>query len=304
MIIMGSLMRFKSLFWINRKEQTRGNKMDIKLVAIDLDGTLLNSKQLLSKENKAAIKEAKAAGVQIVLCTGRPLRSMKHLLEEADLLDENDIVITYNGGLIQKAKTGEIINELTLNRDECLDIYQLGQKLNLPVNFIDLDYVYEPEYPKGAESIYMNASRAIPKENALKFIDIDIDNLPNPFKINKIVMSRPTEELDAMIPEIPASYHEKYNIYKSQPFILEVLPDHVDKGYSMRIIGDMLGLEKEQIMGIGDQENDLSLVTNAGLGVAMENATFEVKAEADYVTRSNEESGVAAAIKHFLKLSN
>lgn len=274
--------------------------MDIKLVAIDLDGTLLDSNKLLSKENKAAIKEAKAAGVQVVLCTGRPLRSMKHLLEEADLMDEEDIVITYNGGLIQKAKTGEIINEITFNRDECLDVYQLGQQLNLPVNFIDLDYVYEPAYPTGAESIYMNASREIPKENALEFVDIDIDHLPNPFKINKIVMSRPTEELDAMIPAIPDSYHEKYNIYKSQPFILEVLPDHVDKGYSMRIIGDMLGLKEEQIMGIGDQENDLSLVVNAGLGVAMENAIDQVKEAADYITKSNDDNGVAYAIRKFV----
>lgn len=276
------------------------DKMDIKLVAIDLDGTLLNSQKLLSQENKAAIKEAKAADVHIVLCTGRPLRSMKHLLKEADLLDEEDIVITYNGGLIQKSKTGEIINEITLNREECLDIYQLGQQLQLPVNFIDLDYVYEPEYPKAAESIYMNASLEIPKENALEFIDIDIQNLPNPFKINKIVMSRPAEELDAKIPEIPVGFHEKYNIYKSQPFILEFLPNYVDKGYSMRIIGDMLGLDKEQIMGIGDQENDLSLVTNAGLGVAMENAIDQVKEAADYITKSNDHDGVAHAIRKFV----
>lgn len=274
--------------------------MDIKLVAIDLDGTLLGSNNLLSKENKTAIKEAKEAGVKVVLCTGRPLRSMKHLLEEADLQDEEDIVITYNGGLIQKAKTGEIINEITFNREESLDIYQLGQKLNLPVSFIDLDYVYEPAYPEGAESIYMNATREIPKENALEFTDIDIGNLPNPFKINKIVMSRPTEELDAIIPMIPDSYHEKYNIYKSQSFILEVLPDRVDKGYSMRIIGDMLGLKKEQIMGIGDQENDLSLVKNAGFGVAMENAIDEVKAVADYITKSNDDNGVAHAIRKFV----
>lgn len=274
--------------------------MDIKLVAIDLDGTLLNSKKLLSDENKAAIQEAKEAGVKVVLCTGRPLRSMKHLLEEAGLQDEEDIVITYNGGLIQKAKTGEIINEMTFNREESLDIYQMGRKLNLPVNFIDLDYVYEPAYPAGAESIYMNASREIPKENALEFIEVDIDNLPNPFKINKIVMSRPTEELDAIIPTIPANYHEMYNIYKSQSFILEILPDKVDKGYSMRIIGDMLGLEPEQIMGIGDQENDLSLVKNAGFGVAMENAIDEVKAVADYITKSNDDNGVAHAIRKFV----
>lgn len=274
--------------------------MDIKLVAIDLDGTLLDSNKLLSAENKAAIKEAKEAGVKVVLCTGRPLRSMQHLLEEADLMDDEDIVITYNGGLIQKAKTGEIINEITFNREECLDIYQLGQQLNLPVNFIDLDYVYEPEYPEDAASIYMNASREIPKENALEFKAIDIEELPDPFKINKIVMSRPAEELDAMIPTIPESYHEKYNIYKSQSFILEVLPDHVDKGYSMRIIGDMLGLEKEQIMGIGDQENDLSLVVNAGLGVAMDNAIDSVKEAANYITKSNDDNGVAYAIRKFI----
>lgn len=274
--------------------------MDIKLVAIDLDGTLLDSNKLLSEENKLAIKEAKEAGVNVVLCTGRPLRSMHHLLEEAGLMDDEDIVITYNGGLIQKAKTGEIINEITFNREECLDIYQLGQQLKLPVNFIDLDYIYEPEYPAGAESIYMQASREIPKENALKFKAVDINHLPNPFKINKIVMSRPTEELDVMIPTIPAAYHEKYNIYKSQPFILEVLPDHVDKGFSMRLIGEMLGLEKEQIMGIGDQENDLSLVENAGLGVAMANAIAPVKAAADYITKSNDENGVAHAIRKFV----
>lgn len=274
--------------------------MDIKLIAIDLDGTLLDSSRSLSEENKEAIKEAKEAGIKIVLCTGRPLRSMTHLLEEADLLDDDDIVITYNGGLIQKSKTAEIISEITLNRDESLDIYKLGQQLKLPVNFIDLDYVYEPPYPEGADSIYMNSSREVPKANALKFIDLDMESLPDPFKINKVVMSRPSEELDAAIPHIPDVYHERYNIYKSQAFILEILPKDVDKGFSMRLLGDMLGLEKKQIMGIGDQENDLSLVENAGLGIAMQNAIDQVKDAADYITRSNDNNGVAHALRKFV----
>lgn len=274
--------------------------MDIKLIAIDLDGTLLNSEQSLSKENKEVIKEAKEAGIKVVLCTGRPLRSMQHLLEEADLLGEDDLVITYNGGLIQKAKTGEIIREHTHNREESLDIYQLGQQLKMPVNFIDLDYVYEPAYPKGAESLYMHARGGAPIKNGLQFIDVDIEKLPNPFTINKIVMSRPEEELAAVIPKIPTAYYEKYNIYKSRSFILEILPKHVDKGYSMRVLGDILGLEKEQIMGIGDQENDLTLVQNAGFGVAMENAIDPVKDVADYITKSNDDNGVAHAIRKFV----
>jgi len=274
--------------------------MGIKLVAIDLDGTLLRSDRSLSEENRLAIKAAKEAGVQVVLCTGRPLRSMQHLLEEADLLDDEDIAITYNGGLIQKTKSGEIIKEITFNRAECLDIYEMGAQLNMPVNFIDLDYVYEPLYPVGVESHYTATIRYAPKQNALQLMDVDVDHLPDPFTINKIVISRPPEELDAIIPKIPAHYHEKYNIYKSQPFILEVLPQHVDKGYSMRILGEILGLEKEQIMGIGDQENDLSLVENAGLGIAMDNAIDQVKEAADYITKSNDENGVAHAIYKFV----
>ena len=274
--------------------------MEIKLVAIDLDGTLLNSDRTLSEENRIAIKKAKEQGVHIVLCTGRPLRSMQHLLQEADLLDDEDIAITYNGGLIQKTKSGEVINELTFNRAECLDIYEMAKQLNMPVNFIDLDYIYEPPYPVGVESLYTSTNRYVPKQNALQLKEIAMDHLPDPFTINKIVISRPSEELDAIIPKIPAHYHEKYNIYKSQPFILEVLPKNVDKGFAMRILGEMLGLEKEEIMGIGDQENDLSLVENAGFGVAMENAIDRVKEAADFITQSNDHHGVAQALYKFV----
>lgn len=274
--------------------------MNIKLIAIDLDGTLLSSDRKLSEENKKAIKKAKEKGIQIVLCTGRPLRSMKHYLSELDLLDDGDLAITYNGGLIQQTKTGEIIKQITFNRSESLDIYKLGQELKMPVNFIDLDYVYEPPYPINAHSSYVSTNSDIPKDQALKFVDVDMDKLPDPFTINKIVMSRPTEELDQIIPKIPNSYHEKYNIYKSQPFILEFLPQYVDKGYSMRVIGELLGLEKAEIMGIGDQENDLSLVQNAGFGVAMGNAIDIVKQEAEFITKTNDENGVAYVINKFV----
>ena len=89
---------------------------DIKLIAIDLDGTLLDSNRELSKQSYQAIQDAKAAGIQVVLCTGRPLRSMNYLLDEIGLKGENDLAITYNGGLIQKTKTGEVVHELTLDR--------------------------------------------------------------------------------------------------------------------------------------------------------------------------------------------
>lgn len=272
---------------------------DIKLIAIDLDGTLLDSNRELSEENYQAIQDAKAAGIQVVLCTGRPLRSMNYLLDEIGLKGENDLAITYNGGLIQKTKTGEVVHELTLDREDSLSVYEMASNFNLPVNFIDLDYIYEPPYPKCRDSVYNKGVTNIPKDQALQFKPVDIEKLPNPFKINKIVLSRPSEELDEIIPEIPKQYHEKFNIYKSQSHILEVLPLNVDKGNAMRIVGEMLGLEKSQIMGIGDQENDFTLVEQAGLGIAMGNAIEKVKEVADYITKTNDESGVAYAIRKF-----
>src|SRR5699024_11227137 len=158
---------------------------------------------------------------------------------------------TYNGGLIQKTKSGEIINEITFNRAECLDIYELSKQLNMPVNFIDLDYVYEPLYPVGVESHYTATNRFVPKQNALQFIDVDINELPDPFTINKIVISRPPEELDAIITKIQAHYHEKYNIYKSQHFILEVLSQNVDKSYSMICIIEMIDICIDHILCMG-----------------------------------------------------
>ena len=124
--------------------------------------------------------------------------------------------------------------------------------------------------------------------------------MPDSFSINKIVMSRPSDELDEAIKKIPDAYFERFNIYKSQSHILEILPKDIDKGSAMRVVGDRLGLSKQQIMGIGDQENDLTLVTHAGFGVAMENAIHIVKEAADFVTKSNDESGVAYALRKFV----
>lgn len=278
--------------------QYEGVKVDIRLVVIDIDGTLLDSKGSLSAENKSAIKKAQEKNVQIVLCTGRPIRSAQYLLEELNLLAEDDLIITSNGGLIQKAKTKEILHEVTFSREESLAIYRLGQQLKMPVTFIDLDNVYEPEYPMGFESIYTGGKTQ--QKSGLKFVDVDMNDLPEMFNIHQIIMSRPEEELDAIIPMIPKAYHEKYTIYKSLPILLEFLPKQVSKGSSIHVVGEMLGLKSDQIMGIGDQENDIALVESAGLGIAMENAIKEVKEVADYITKTNDHHGVAHGIQKFI----
>lgn len=272
--------------------------MRIKLIAIDIDGTLLDSKGNLSNKNKKAIQEAQELDIKIILFTGRPYHSAKEILDKLDLSDKNHLIVTNNGGLIQESKTGKIIHESTFTRAEILDVYQLSQKLKMPLNLIDSDYVYEPDQPIGFESIYTGGKSS--EKNNLKFVDLDMGKLTKDFRVNQIIMSRPETELDAILPKIPENYFEKYNIYKSLSFILEFLPKDVDKGNSLDRIRAILALEKDEIMAIGDQENDLSLLEKAGLGIAMGNAVKEVKETANYITKSNDRNGLAYAIRKFV----
>lgn len=268
--------------------------MSIKLVAVDLDGTLLTSQNQVSAENKQAIQKAKEQGVKVVLVTGRPLKGMLHILKECNLLEEGDIGLTYNGGLVQWTHSGETLRQIALPKEDVLDVYALSEQLELPCNFIDLDTVYEPRYPAGKASLYPSIMKALPSK------PIDVNDLPETFPINKIVMSWHAEELDEKIPLIPDLYHEKYTIFKSRKNLLEILPKSVDKGKGLILLSEVLGISVDKMMAIGDQENDLAMVQQAGFGVAMGNATQIVKDAAQFITKTNDEHGVAYAIEQYV----
>lgn len=274
--------------------------MAIKLIAIDIDGTLLDSQKQLSSKNKEAIQAARNQGVKIVLCTGRPLRSMAYLIQELNLNGEEDLAVTYNGALIQYTQSGHALTENHLDQGDALSIYNLLSEMNLPTNFISYDYIYEPAYPEGRPSIYQIEKKIERRPEDLIFKAVRAENLPKDFKPIKVVSSRPAAELDEMISKIPQSFYDQFTIFKSQPTILEFMPKGINKGFGMMTIGKHLGLNSDEMMGIGDQENDLSLITEAGIGVAMDNAIPSVKQAANYVTKSNDEDGVAHAINHFI----
>lgn len=266
----------------------------IKLIAIDLDGTLLNNQRKISVENKEMIKEAKNRGVKVVLCTGRPLLGMIDYLDELNLREEGDYAITYNGGLVQKNNTGEILSQKTLTKEDAADLYALSCAIDLPCNFIDLEQVYEPPYPKGRESLYPRVMSALP------FVPITMDDLPDDAAINKIVFCYEEKSLDESIRKIPPSFYEKYSIFKSRPTLLEMMNKDVDKGKGIAVLSGLLKIKPAEVMALGDEANDFAMIHYAGMGVAMENATPEIKKIAQFVTKSNQEHGVAHAIEKFV----
>ncbi|WP_368250546.1 Cof-type HAD-IIB family hydrolase [Enterococcus sp. 2201sp1_2201st1_B8_2201SCRN_220225] len=266
----------------------------IKLIAIDLDGTLLNNKKEVSAANKAALAKAKEQGVKIVICTGRPLRAIRPYLKELNLEEPGDYSITFNGGLVQANDTGEVMEKAALSFDQVKELLQLGRELSLPIDVLSEEIVWivptDPEHP----SIYRQLNPL------LDYRDTTEAALDPSALYNKIVVAYEQGYLDQQITKIPASIRTKYEVIKTRDVLLEFMPKGITKAYGIQLLIEDLGIEPGEVMAIGDEENDLPMIEFAGIGVAMENAVPQVKATADVLTASNEADGVAQVIEKYV----
>ncbi|MGO2099658.1 Cof-type HAD-IIB family hydrolase [Vagococcus salmoninarum] len=269
----------------------------IKLIAIDLDGTLLKDDKTISERNITTLKAAKAQGVKVVLCTGRPLNSVLAHLETLGLTDHGDYAVTFNGGLVQANDTGEILSQDVMSVADAKDIYELTSRLEIPLDAVAGDYVYriQPQ-PVAYPSMYDQLNKILIFEDRT-FLELAADQM-----INKMVSAIPAEYLEEKLPQVPADYHDRYNIVRSGEFLFEFLPKHVSKANGLAKLGALLNIEKSEMMALGDEENDLAMIEYVGLGVAMANATAELKGAAQYITETNENHGVALAVEKFVLL--
>ncbi|WP_313630775.1 Cof-type HAD-IIB family hydrolase [Enterococcus devriesei] len=265
----------------------------IKLIAIDLDGTLLTDAKTISDTNKAALAQAKAQGVKIVICTGRPLIAIKDYLAELNLLDADDYSITFNGGLIQ-TNTGEILGKTAMDLADVKHIYQLFVELNLPTDVLSDALSFQLASSTDHPSLYPTMNKA------LTYVTKTVEVLEENALYNKVVAATEVDYLDQQIALIPAEEYERFEIFKTRPNLLEFMPKGVTKAFGLSVLGERLGIAANEMMALGDEANDLSMITYAGVGVAMENATDGVKSAANFVTGTNQADGVAQAIQKFV----
>ncbi|EOH95703.1 cof-like hydrolase [Enterococcus moraviensis ATCC BAA-383] len=266
----------------------------IKLVAIDLDGTLLDSKKEISERNKAALAQAKAAGVKIVICTGRPLAAIGIYLKALNLQDNGDYSITFNGGLVQKNDTGEIIEKSSMSLENVHDLFELATSLNVPLDILSDGLVLQLPTTQEYKSLYSQLNKLLTFE-PYEIAQLTIDRI-----YNKAVVAVDETYLDEQIKQIPASFYERYEIIKTRSNLLEFMPKGITKAYGISLLARDLDIKQEEIMTIGDEENDLPMIEYAGLGVAMDNAVAKVKEMADVITDTNDNDGVAQAIEKFV----
>lgn len=262
-----------------------------KLIAIDIDGTLMNDRKEITKEVNDAIQAAKAKGVKVVICTGRPIVGVQSIIEELKLNDEEDFVITFNGALVQNTYTKDVESQITLNYENLKELYELSLKLHSPFQFFDTENLYTPNKEISRYTIHEAHINQIPIHYR------PIDEVQKDMLIPKVMFIDEPERLDTTIANIPESFWDKYTFVKSTPFFLEILDPSVSKGNAVRLLAEKLSIKQEEVICIGDGENDLSMVEYAGCGVAMANAVSVVKEVAQFHTLSNNENGVAYAIE-------
>lgn len=266
----------------------------IKLIAIDLDGTLLTDAKTISERNKTVLQQAKAAGVKIVICTGRPLKAIEAFLVELDLLHPGDYSITFNGGLVQKNDTGEIMEKAAMAVADIQSLYDLGKELQLPIDVVSGEKVFRLPSTKAHPSIYQELNPA------MTYFDVELTDITDQYLYNKAVVANEAGYLDQQIQLIPQDYRDRFEIIKSRSNLLEFMPKGVTKAYGISLLAKDLGITQAEVMALGDEENDLPMIAYAGIGVAMANAVPVVKAAANVVTSSNEADGVAEAVEKYV----
>ncbi|ALS00724.1 sugar-phosphatase [Enterococcus silesiacus] len=268
--------------------------MTVKLVAIDIDGTLLDSNRKISPKVKATLKKANDSGMYIVLCTGRPLPGVKEQLAELDLYGDNDYVITYNGSLVQATKSNEIISQYTLSYDDFLEIELMSRKVGAHLHTIDDRAIYTANRDIGKYTVH----EAYLVDMPLRYRAVD--EMTPDMSIIKMMMIDEPEILDNAISQLPEEFTNKYTTVKSTDFYYEILNKEASKGNALAKLAEHLGISQAETMAIGDNENDLSMIEYAGIGVAMGNATESVKRAADVQTTSNDEDGVAEILLKYI----
>lgn len=268
--------------------------MNYKAIVLDLDGTLTNSQKEITPKTKAALMEAQQKGMRIILASGRPTYGIRPIADELEIGKHGGYVMAYNGGCITEWRTKEVVFNQELDPAIVPSLYSKAKEGT--VDFEILTYQGEGIAATNIENEYVKHEAFINRMPLTKYDDF-VRQVQYP--INKcLIVGEPTK-LAILEKEVANQLKGCCSVYRSADFFLECVPLGIDKASSLSKLLPTIHISREETIAVGDGYNDLSMIKYAGLGVAMANATDEVKAQADFVTKSNEEDGVAYVIEKF-----
>lgn len=287
-----------------------------KMIAIDLDGTLLNSYSEVTKENIDALQYAKSKGIEIVLASGRIANSVANIANE---IETNNYFISGNGSMLYDMQNDKILYENYINKEKMLELIKLCEENSIyyniyteetviakSINYNVLFYNYEnskKSQERKTKIIIPNDVYSYVKEsNTEKFLKMTLCDE------NQIIFSgitRMMKKIDGI--DVLDVSHMSRKMIKSGTetveigyYYTEITKQNVDKWYAIEELMKIKGIKREEVITIGDNMNDKIMIENAGLGIAMGHSNPIVKNVANFVTKNNNESGVAHAIHQLI----
>lgn len=267
--------------------------MRYKALALDLDGTLVNSKKELSQGNKKAIWRAIDSGLAVILATGRPTLGVMPLAKELELDKRGGFILNYNGGRIAECRSGKIIVEHVLP-PECIQaIGECAKKAGVyACTYTKNQIVAESDTDEYVlKEAFCNGTTVKKVDDFVKFVD---------YSVNKCLVVGEHEKLLPVQAQLKKTFPDKLEAFFSESYFLEVVPPNVSKSEGLKQIAKALNINLEEMAACGDGLNDIPMLETAGLGIAMANAYDEVKAVADMLAPSNDDDGVAWVIENVI----
>lgn len=267
--------------------------MTIRLIALDVDDTLLNSRGEITPRTHQAVQRALAQNIKVVLCSGRPLAGLQHYLTALELSGAEQYAITYNGAVIENL-AGQVVARHVIGNQLYRELTRFAQEQQIPFNVLAPDsQIYTADHdvdPITVVQAWENQAGIFIREPA---------ELPADFEIAKGLFVGTQTVLDQATPLVEATFGQRLYVVRAAANFLEVMQAGVNKGQALQDLAAKLQLSSTEIMAVGDERNDLPMFAFAGTSVAMANGSEAAKQQAQYLTASNDADGVALAIEKF-----
>ena len=276
--------------------------MAIKAILLDIDGTLTNSKKEITPMTREVLLKAQAKGIRLVIASGRPAKGLFQYGDQLEKRYNHGVFVCYNGARVVDCETGDVLVDITIDKETTKEVLRHMKNFNVkPVITHGSHMVVEDVYncmvnDHGREfnvieyESRMNGYRLMETEDLENFID---------FPVNKILTAGDSAYLEEHYKEMSAPFEGRLSMMFTANFYYEFTAMNVNKGRSLALAMERLGIKPEECIAFGDAQNDISMLEFAGIGVAMGNAQKAVLEMADEITDDNEHDGIAKSLlKH------
>lgn len=277
--------------------------MAIKVIIMDVDGTLTNSKKQITPKTKEMLIAAQNKGIKLVLASGRPVSGLIGLAKELEMEKHHGLLVSFNGSKVVDCQTKEVLFNQTMRIEDAREVLEHMKNFKVYPMIDKGNYLFVNDVYKGMIA-YQNEKIDIIQYEARggNFKLCEIEDLSSfvDFPLNKILTAGDPEYLNEHYQDMMEPFKERLNCMFTAPFYFEFTAKGIDKAKALDSVLKPMGFQQEEMVAFGDGDNDATMLSYAGIGVAMDNAQDSLKKIADKITLSNEEDGIAVMLETLL----